>query len=115
MNRLALFLLLSINPSWAFDNGQYQNVDPKIRDWYKSVRSPNGIPCCDIADGHSITWRPSQVSGYEFEVLIEENWIPVPPEAVIKGIPNPTGSAVVWYIKYNDMIHIRCFILGDVS
>ena len=36
----------------AFDNGQYDNVPPDIRAWFKGVVAPNGVPCCDIADGH---------------------------------------------------------------
>ena len=33
----------------AFDNGQYDNVSPDIRAWFKAVTAPNGVPCCDIA------------------------------------------------------------------
>ncbi|MFX7071610.1 hypothetical protein ABTI09_20175, partial [Acinetobacter baumannii] len=36
----------------AFDNGQYDHVPPEIRAWFKSVIAPNGVPCCDISDGH---------------------------------------------------------------
>jgi len=35
----------------AFDNGQYDNVSPDIRAWFKGVTAPNGVPCCDMADG----------------------------------------------------------------
>lgn len=115
MNRLVVFLCLLSTPALCVDRGQFEHVDPSIRSWFKSVRSPNGIPCCDVSDGHYTTWRPSQTSGFEFEVPIDDEWVPVPPETVIKGIPNPTGLAVVWYVRFNGMIHIRCFIIGDVS
>lgn len=115
MRKLVILLYLLTTSAFGFDNGQYQNVDPKIRKWFKELRSPSNIPCCDIADGHMTTWRPSQVNGYEYEAYIEEQWVPVPPEVVIRGIPNPTGSAVVWYIKLSEIIQIRCFILGDAS
>ena len=36
----------------AFDNGQYENVPADIRAWFKGVMAPNGVPCCDISDGH---------------------------------------------------------------
>src|SRR5579862_8891725 len=40
----------------AFNNGQYDEVPDNVRSWFKSVRSPHGVPCCDIADGHRTTW-----------------------------------------------------------
>src|SRR5690242_20707140 len=36
----------------ALDNGQYGGVPDNVRSWFKSVRSPHGVPCCDISDGH---------------------------------------------------------------
>lgn len=82
---LALVLLSSIpacapSPAAAFDNGQYEGVDPSTRAWFKSVRSPHGVPCCDIADGHQVEWTASK-DGYT--VYIEGEWHDVPPEALV--------------------------------
>jgi len=96
----------------AFDNGQYGDLPANIRQWFKSVRSPHGIPCCDIADGHRTTWRGGKSGGYE--VPIDGVWIPVPPEAIVHDAGNPTGEAIVWYIKSGpDIFYIRCFVPGD--
>jgi len=96
----------------AFDNGQYNDVPSNIRSWFKSVRSPHGIPCCDIADGHRTTWRGTDNGGYE--VPIEGEWLPVPPEAIIYNAGNPTGEAVVWYVRQaTNTYYIRCFVPGD--
>ncbi len=102
----------------AFDNGQHGEVPDNIRSWFKSVRSPNGVPCCDIADGHRTTWdrRPGDP---RYWVPIEGEWMPVPPEAVVYNAGNPTGEAVVWYVR-NDATSphgtkgyfIRCFVPG---
>lgn len=109
----ALFLGLWASPAPAADNGQYQNVDPAIREWFKGVRSPSGVPCCDIADGHRAQF---EVRGAEFYVKIENEWVPVPPEAIIKGAKNPTGDAVVWFSHYEGSpIYIRCFVLPELS
>jgi hypothetical protein len=59
----------------AFDSGQYDNVSPDIRAWFKAVTAPNGVPCRDIADGHR--------TDYEFRegaywVPIEGQWMAVP-------------------------------------
>jgi hypothetical protein len=114
MNRLILALCLISTSALGFDNGQYENVDPKIRNWFKSVRSPYGIPCCDISDGHFTMWRRSEKEGFQYEVPIEGEWHVVPPEAVITGTNNPTGETVVWYVKRSDnTLHIRCFVPGN--
>lgn len=95
----------------AFDNGQYKDVPPNIRAWFKSVHSPHGVPCCDIADGHRTTWRGGKDGGYE--VPIDGEWFPVPPEAIIYNAGNPTGEAVVWYVRQGpNNYYIRCFVPG---
>lgn len=112
---LALALALICTPDKAHDNGQWNDIPDHIRSWFKGVRSPSGIPCCDIADGHRTTWRGDKDGGYE--VPIDGAWRRVPPEAVITNAGNPTGEAVVWYtrvsIQGGDVYHIRCFVPGD--
>jgi len=116
MLKILVALVALSSSAYAFDNGQYESVDPKIRHWFKNVRSPNGIPCCDIADGHSTTWRRSETPGYEYDVPIESNWTPVPSEAIVKNSNNPTGEAIVWYVKQmGNSYYIRCFVLGSGS
>jgi hypothetical protein len=91
--------------------GQYAQVPEAIQQWYKSVRSPNGVPCCDIADGHKTEYRVEADGIYW--VPIEGNWLPVPRESVVYTAGNPEDSAVVWYIKQGgagDSWHIRCFV-----
>lgn len=101
-----------MNPAYAFDDGRWNGIDPKTREWFKSVRSPAGIPCCDIADGHRTTWRGDKDGGYE--VPIADRWIPIPPETVIHDAGNPTGDAIVWYSVYpTGEIHVRCFVPGN--
>jgi hypothetical protein len=115
MLKLALASALSLAfmaHAFAFDNGKYDNADPKIRQWFKSVRSPTGIPCCDIADGRRTMWRATSVVGtlqIEFEVLVDGEWLPVPPEAVVRGTTNPTGDSIVWLRQ--DKV-VRCFVLA---
>ena len=52
--RIALAALVISTPALARDNGQFGNVPPEIRAWFKSVKSHAGIPCCDISDGQKI-------------------------------------------------------------
>lgn len=104
--------LASMTHVSAFDNSKYDNADPKIRQWFESVRSPHGIPCCSIADGRRTTWRATSVPGTSdviFEVLIDGEWLPVPPDAIVRGIKNPTGDSIVWLRP--DKV-VRCFVLA---
>lgn len=93
----------------AFDNGQYRDVPQHIRDWFKGVKSPGGVPCCDISDGHRTDY---DMRDNQYWVPIDGQWMPVPPESVVYDSGNPVGSAVVWYIKSGSTPHIRCFVPG---
>jgi len=107
-----LIILLTIATAPAFDNGQYGDVPDHIRSWFKGVRSPNGVPCCDIADGHRTTWDKHPGSD-NYWVPIAGEWREVPPEAVVYNAGNPVGEAVVWYVQQGENIyHIRCFVPG---
>jgi hypothetical protein len=116
---MRILMLISICvlsvPTRAFDNGQYTDVPDNIRSWFKSVRSPKGVPCCDIADGHRTTWKADETGRYW--VPINGEWVQVPEGAVVYNAGNPLGEAVVWYIPLNDGIEngvlIRCFVPGD--
>src|SRR5215475_14741722 len=111
---MRILILISICvlsvPSRAFDNGQYTDVPDHIRSWFKSVRSPHGVPCCDIADRHRTDYdmRPD---GYW--VPIKGEWRRVPPEAIVYNAGNPVGEAVVWYVQQGaNTYYIRCFVPG---
>jgi hypothetical protein len=96
-------------PALARDNGQFGNVSPEIRAWFKSVKSHAGVPCCDIADGHRTDYDMRES---RYWVPINDEWMMVPPEAVVDDAGNPTGDAVVWYSESNGNVYIRCFVPG---
>ena len=112
--RVLTIALLSGAPfaATAFDNGQYKDVPDNIRSWFKSVRSPRGVPCCDVADGHRTDYEMR--ADNHFWVPIEGEWRQVPPEAVVHNAGNPVGEAVVWYIRQGTTeYYIRCFVPGE--
>jgi hypothetical protein len=109
---IALLVCLSAmtGAALAFDNGQYENIPPDIRAWFKGVMAPNGVPCCDAADGHR--------TEYDFRdgaywVPIEGQWMVVPDRAIIRDRGNPVGEAVVWYVHHRGSIIISCFVPAD--
>jgi hypothetical protein len=89
-------------------NEQYKDFPEHIRSWFKSIQSPKGAKCCDIADGHYT----------DYEMRSDGYWVPikgesrhVPPEAIVFGAGNPAGEAVVWYVyQGGNSYYIRRFV-----
>ncbi|MDR6661426.1 hypothetical protein AB7714_28985 [Tardiphaga sp. 1201_B9_N1_1] len=96
----------------AIDRGQFSDVPDDIRNWFKSVISPNGVPCCDISDGHRTEY---DVRNGAYWVPIEGIWTEVPRRAVIRDRGNPVGEAVVWYVRHRGEIIISCFVPADAA
>ena len=108
----AVVMLLLVSGASAVDRGQYGEVPDDVRSWFKSVRSPHGIPCCDIADGHRTSFRADAAGHFWVPIGPEgDPWVLVPPEAVVTDAGNPTDSAIVWFVPQgNGPVFIRCFV-----
>ena len=99
-------------PAHARDNGQWGEVDPGTAAWFKSVRAPSGLACCDVADGHPVD--AEFLDDRHWWVFFEGEWRQVPNDAVVKDANNPMGRAVVWYaseglVNGKRVYYIRCF------
>ena len=100
----------------AMDRPELKDVPPAIREWFESMVSPSGKPCCYYADGHRTEF---EIRGNEYWVPIKEVWTPVPPEAVLIDKANPFAEAVVWYSplienkKWSGRYKIICFVPGS--
>ena len=81
-----------------------------VRAWFKGVVAPNGVPCCDIADGHRTEYDFREGA---YWVPIEGQWMVVPERAMIRDRRNPVGEAVVWYVHHRGAIVISCFVPAD--
>lgn len=115
MRGLASFALIAClsmvgSAALAVDRGQFGDVPPDIRAWFKRVIAPNGVPCCDEADGHRTSY---DVRAGAYWVPIEGQWMQVPERAVIRDQGNPVGEAVVWYVHHRGSIIISCFVPAD--
>jgi len=95
--------------AYAADRGQFDNVPDDVRAWFKSVKSPKGVPCCDISDGHRTDY---DIREGAYWVPIEGEWRQVPDGAVILDAGNPVGEAIVWYVHHRGSIVISCFVPG---
>ena len=112
-----LIIFFFIPSAYSKDTGQYNHVDPKIRDWYwklKQPKFPHGS-CCDVSDCREVE---ASTSGDHYVVTIDGTKIDIPNDIVairdpITKIPygNPTGSAVLCY-KVSPELWLYCFIPG---
>jgi hypothetical protein len=48
----AALVLMVVGSAQAVDRGQFGDVPDDVKAWFKRQRSPTGVPCCDVADGH---------------------------------------------------------------
>ena len=89
---IVLALLACMGPAPAVWSPQlaaeWGDLPDMVKSWFKSVRSPNGVPCCDVSDGHR--------TDYE-----------------IRSVAAP-GESVVWYVQQAGprVYYIRCFVSG---
>ncbi|MGH7247909.1 MAG: hypothetical protein ACREH9_07370 [Pseudomonadota bacterium] len=107
---LSAAVVFACAPALARDNGQFGNISPAVRSWFKNIKSHSGIPCCDIADGHRTEF---DMRKDRYWVPINGNWVPVPPDAVLNDVGNPVGDAIVWYSISGGHVWIRCFVPGS--
>lgn len=107
---MTALLVALTSAAHAFDKGQYEDVPADIRAWFKGVKSPSGVPCCDISDGHRTAY---DMRGGAYWVPIDGLWWQVPERAIIRSQGNPVGEAVVWYVNQRGSIVINCFVPAD--
>lgn len=116
--KLLFITLLVVTPGLARDNGQYGQVDPEIRQWFRSQKSPKtGAICCNEADG---VYAEEQIRANHYWTRFPESngeWMQVPDEVVIKD-PNRNGAPVVWWyyemspVNGKRLLKIRCYAVG---
>jgi hypothetical protein len=110
---VALLVLLAPPPLYGRDFGQYAQVDPGVREWFRSRTDRRGINCCDTSDGARLDdpeWECSDAD--TCQVRLDGRWTKVPTEAILTG-RSAVGYAVVW--RWYDLkgAHIRCFQPGS--
>jgi hypothetical protein len=83
------------------------NADPALAPWFRDLRQPGtGMSCCSIADCRPTDYR---TTGDQYEVLIGDRWLAVPPDKILDRRDNPTGRAIVCWTPQRG---IMCFIRG---
>lgn len=118
MIRALLVLILLVAPALAHNDGRWNDVDPKIRQWLKDQRVPNGpfkgTSCCSEADGEEVQ-EDIRDGHYWIKGGHFPDWTPVPDEAVIHG-PNEWKQPITWWTLSGSWaqvpVVIRCYAPG---
>ncbi len=127
---IAIGISITAIPVLAKNVGQIPtDIPDSTRSWFKTVRSPSGVPCCNIADGHLFTnWRAIKPEGdnSSYEIPITDvggqvDWVPIPKNTIVYGAGNPMDDAIAWYVEQGEPTvepggkrlhhyYVRCFV-----
>jgi hypothetical protein len=108
MMRIVLILLLLCTPALAHDPSR-----PELNEWFNRLASGRGL-CCSFTDGFAVSDVDWESKGGHSRVRLENNWIDVPDEALITE-PNRAGRTMVWPLRFDGQILIRCFMPGSMG
>ena len=84
-----------------------------LHDWFNHLASGRGL-CCSMADGEAVTDPDWESKEGHYRVRLGNKWVDVPDEAVITE-PNRAGRTMVWPIRFDEQISIRCFMPGSMT
>src|SRR5580704_16665857 len=82
-----------------------EDADPCLAPWFGGLSASDGTPCCAIADCRRTA---SRLTADGYEALIDDTWVAVPWDRVLRGTDNPTGQAVVCCAPRTKII--LCFV-----
>ena len=87
-------------------------VNSPLKQWFDNLKSGRGL-CCAMADGQSVADPDWESKDGHYRVRLENNWIDVPDDALITE-PNRAGRTMVWPLRFDCQISIRCFMPGSM-
>ena len=87
-----------------------------------TLRCTTGLIIWQVAEVSAVPWRMvkpllirigNQKEGH-YRVRLDNKWVDVPDEAVITE-PNRAGRTMVWPMRFDEQISIRCFMPGSMT
>jgi hypothetical protein len=91
-------------------DGRYANSP--LKSWFDRLASGRGL-CCSVADGESVADPDWESKDGHYRVRLDNRWIDVPDDALITE-PNRAGRTMVWPMRVEGQISIRCFMPGSM-
>lgn len=90
-------------------------TDPKISAWFSAQHNSQGQWCCDNSDGHAFyeAYKFDPNGDVEFDSDGKHYHLPA---YMVLNSPNPTGSAVWWFMDVGDGSRVSyCFAPGSAG
>lgn len=114
---LALAGALLLTPAAARDLGQWENVDPAVRAWYRNAQLTEAARqrfkfqnCCDHADVFRTKFKVNKTTGAdEWLYLVDGKWKRVPPDIIHWGETAPDKQPTLFIYDGKE----TCFYPGD--
>ena len=105
LGAIALLCVFGVK-ALARDNGQYANVDPAVREWYRTrqltPQAQERFPfksCCDAADVVRTQFRVDNKNGKDvWEWLDGQTWQRIPDDIIHYDESAPGGEAVLFAV-----------------
>jgi hypothetical protein len=118
MKRIVFGLTLSLVVACLAGNVTARDLDGRyanspLKQWFDNLKSSRGL-CCSMADGQSVADPDWDSKDGHYRVRLENNWIDVPDDALITE-PNRAGRTMVWPLRFDGQISIRCFMPGSMT
>lgn len=113
MKQYLLPLLLVVS-NMALADTLIEHSDMSEHEWYKQQHNMVNGNCCGLGDAHILEWYEWKNSLDHYEVKINDKWFVINKSNMrdvtgdptnkepLKGLPNPSGKATVWYKFYNE-------------
>ena len=79
---------------WVWPANAHDHIQPELNTWYQSLYSEEGAWCCDGTDVTRLTDPQWMIKDGQYQVFLENEWVKVPPEKLVKG-NNRVGFALV--------------------
>src|SRR6476646_8872722 len=108
MMRIVPIFLLLCTPALAHDASR-----PELNAWFNKLAPGMGL-CWSFADGFAVSDVDGESKEGHYRVRLENNWIDVPDDALITE-PNRAGRTMVWPMRFDGQIYIRCFMPGSMG
>lgn len=118
MKRIVFGLILTLIVACLVGGVRARDLDGRYADlplkpWFDHLMSAKGL-CCSVADGESVADPDWETKDGHYRVRLENNWIDVPDDALVTE-PNRAGRTMVWPMRINNQIMIRCFMPGSMT
>jgi hypothetical protein len=110
MKAVLLLLLVVGTAVFARDYRQYEHAPAEIRQWFRDLRSPDGVSCCEVTDCRRTEAHLSE--GRWQARAPDGSWVAVPRGRVIHDRGNPIGEPILCATQEDGTWLVFCFVPG---